>query len=236
MEPALALFAEWNREGYNLRPNNAKAKEPYQMAYPFVLPELGYPHDALEPHIDTRTMEIHHGKHHAGYTSKLNAALEGHPDLHDKSADDLLAGLDGLPASVQGAVRNNGGGYVNHALFWRVMTPGGASEPSGDLAAAIDMTFGSLGDFKAQFQAAAGGQFGSGWGWLCVDGSGGLQCFSTANQDSPVMQGMTPILGVDVWEHAYYLNYQNRRPDYLAAFWSVVNWDVVAAGYGAAFD
>ena len=204
------------------------------MAYPFDLPELGYSHDALEPHIDARTMEIHHGKHHAGYTSKLNAALEGHADLHDKSAEELLTGLDSLPASIQGAVRNNGGGYVNHALFWNVMEPGGASEPSGELAAAIDAGFGSFDDFKAKFEATAAGQFGSGWGWLCVDGNGDLQCFSTANQDSPVMQGMKPILGVDVWEHAYYLKYQNRRPDYLAAFWSVVNWDVVGARYGRA--
>jgi Fe-Mn family superoxide dismutase len=204
------------------------------MAYPFALPDLAYAHDALEPHIDARTMEIHHGKHHAAYTSKLNAALEGHPDLHDKSAEELLAGLDSLPDSIQGAVRNNGGGYVNHALFWDVMTPGGASTPSGDLAAAIDTTFSSLDDFKGKFEGNAAGQFGSGWGWLCVDADGNLQCFATANQDSPVMQGVTAILGVDVWEHAYYLNYQNRRPDYLAAFWNVVNWDIVGARYDAA--
>jgi len=204
------------------------------MAYPFELPPLGYAHDALEPHIDTRTMEIHHGKHHAGYTSKLNAALESHGDLHGKSAIELIADLDALPSSIRGAVRNNGGGYVNHALFWDVMTPGGADAPSGDLAAAIDSAFGSLDDFKARFQATAGGQFGSGWGWLCADGKGGLSVVSTANQDSPYMDGLTPILGVDVWEHAYYLNYQNRRPDYLSAFWNVVNWDVVASRYAAA--
>ena len=204
------------------------------MAYPFALPELAYAHDALEPHIDARTMEIHHGKHHAGYTKNLNAALEGHPGLHSKSAPDLLADLDSLPESIRGAVRNNGGGYVNHALFWEIMTPGGSAAPSGDLASAIDSSFGSFDDFKTQLQAKAGGQFGSGWGWLAVDGSGGLQCSSTANQDSPYMQGMTPILGVDVWEHAYYLNYQNRRPDYLSAWWNVVNWDVVAANYDAA--
>ncbi len=204
------------------------------MAYPFQLPELGYAHDALEPHIDARTMEIHHGKHHAGYTSKLNAALEGHADLHGKSAEELVGDLDALPESIRTAVRNNGGGYVNHALFWDVMTPGGASAPSGDLASAIDAAFGSFDDFKAKFQATAGGQFGSGWGWLAVDGSGALKCFSTANQDSPLMQGMNPILGVDVWEHAYYLNYQNRRPDYLSAFWNVTNWDKVAARYEAA--
>ena len=204
------------------------------MAYPFELPDLGYAHDALEPHIDARTMEIHHGKHHAGYTSKLNAALEGHADLHGRSAEALIADLDALPAEIRGAVRNNGGGFVNHTLFWDVMTPGGASAPSGDLAAAIDGAFGSFDDFKARFQATAGGQFGSGWGWLAVDGDGALSVFSTANQDSPHMQGLTPILGVDVWEHAYYLNYQNRRPDYLAAFWNVVNWDVVAARYADA--
>jgi len=204
------------------------------MAYPFDLPELGYAHDALEPHIDARTMEIHHGKHHAGYTSKLNAALEGHAELHDKSALELISDLDALPEAIQGAVRNNGGGYVNHSLFWDVMTPGGADAPSGDLAVAVEGAFGSFDEFKARFQATAGGQFGSGWGWLSVDGSGGLSVHSTANQDSPYMEGLTPILGVDVWEHAYYLNYQNRRPDYLAAFWSVVNWDVVAGRHSGA--
>jgi Fe-Mn family superoxide dismutase len=204
------------------------------MAYPFKLPDLGYAHDALEPHIDARTMEIHHGKHHAGYTSKLNGALEGHSALHGKAAVELLAGLDTLPESIRGAVRNNGGGYVNHALFWDVMTPGGATAPAGAVAKAIDGAFGSFADFKAKFEATAGAQFGSGWGWLCVDGKGALSVFSTANQDSPHMTGLTPILGVDVWEHAYYLNYQNRRPDYLAAFWNVVNWDVVAKRLSAA--
>ena len=204
------------------------------MPYPFSLPDLGYAHDALEPHIDARTMEIHHGKHHAGYTSKLNAALEGHSDLHGKSAIELVSKLDALPDAIRGAVRNNGGGYINHALFWDVMTPGGASAPEGDLAAAIDSAFGSFDDFKAKFQAAAGGQFGSGWGWLCSDGAGALSIVATPNQDSPHSLGLTPILGVDVWEHAYYLNYQNRRPDYLSAFWNVVNWDRVAARYSAA--
>ena len=204
------------------------------MAYPFALPELGYAHDALEPHIDARTMEIHHGKHHAGYTSKLNAALEGHAGLHAKSAIELVAAIEALPESIQGAVRNNGGGYVNHTLFWDVMTPGGAEAPSGELAAAIEGAFGSFADFKGRFQDVAGAQFGSGWGWLCVDGKGGLSVMSTPNQDNPYMQGLTPILGVDVWEHAYYLNYQNRRPDYLAAFWNVVNWDVVGARFAAA--
>jgi len=204
------------------------------MAYPFQLPELGYAHDALEPHIDARTMEIHHGKHHAGYTKKLNNALEGHPELHAYPADQLLRGIHSLPADIQTAVRNNGGGYVNHALFWDIMTPGGANAPSGDLATAIDGAFGSFDDFKAKLQGAAGGQFGSGWGWLSVDALGRLSCFATPNQDSPLMQGFTPILGVDVWEHAYYLNYQNRRPDYLNAWWNVVNWDVVARRFAEA--
>jgi Fe-Mn family superoxide dismutase len=199
------------------------------MAYPFQLPELGFDHDALEPHIDARTMQIHHGKHHAGYTSKLNAALEGYPDFHGYSASQLLLGLHGLPEAIQGAVRNNGGGYHNHALFWDVITPGGASAPFGALAAGIDIAFGSLDGLKASLNAAAGARFGSGWGWLVVDAFGALRVYSTANQDSPLLHGETPILGVDVWEHAYYLNYQNRRPDYLTAFWNVVNWDAVAA-------
>jgi superoxide dismutase, Fe-Mn family len=204
------------------------------MAYPFQLPELGYAHDALEPTIDARTMEIHHGKHHAGYTNNLNKALEGHAALHGYSAEQLLRGIHSLPADIRTAVRNNGGGYANHALFWDIMTPGGAKAPSGALAKAMDGAFGSVDDFKTKLQATAGGQFGSGWGWLCVDAMGHLASFSTANQDSPFMDGFTPILGVDVWEHAYYLNYQNRRPDYLKAWWDVVNWDVVARRFDAA--
>ena len=204
------------------------------MAYPFALPELGYSFDALEPHIDARTMEIHHGKHHAGYTSKLNDALEGHSDLHGKSAEALIADLDSVPEKIRTAVRNNGGGYVNHALFWDIMQPGGAEAPSGDLASAIDSAFGSFDAFKVKLQGAAGGQFGSGWGWLVVDGNGGLQVVSTPNQDSPLSQGLRPILGVDVWEHAYYLHYQNRRPEYLSAWWNVVNWDVVGKRYADA--
>ena len=203
------------------------------MAYPFELPDLGYDHDALEPYIDARTMGIHHGKHHAGNTNNLNAALAAHSDFHSHSVEDLLSDIDALPESIRGAVRNNGGGYANHALFWSIMTPGGTDSPSGDLSLAIDNAFGSIDDFKSKFQATAGGQFGSGWGWLCVDGDGAVCCFSTANQDSPLMREMTPILGVDVWEHAYYLNYQNRRPDYLSAWWNVVNWDVVAQLYSA---
>jgi Fe-Mn family superoxide dismutase len=203
------------------------------MAYPYQLPDLGYAHDALEPYIDARTMEIHHGKHHAGYTNKLNAALEGQPELHTRSAIELVADLDAIPGSIRTAVRNNGGGYVNHALFWDVMTPGGATSPGGALAAAIEAAFGSVDDFKAKFESTAAGQFGSGWGWLCADGSGSLSVLSTPNQDSPLSQGLTPVLGVDVWEHAYYLHYQNRRPDYLSSFWNVVNWDKVAARYDA---
>ena len=198
------------------------------MAYPFELPELGYDYDALEPHIDARTMEIHHSKHHQGYTNKLNAALEGHSGFHSFSAEQLLRALDAMPASIRGAVRNNGGGFYNHGLFWSVMTPGGADRPGGELAAALDDTFGSFDTFKEKLSSAAGGQFGSGWGWLAVSPFGSLEVVSSANQDSPLIQGYTPILGVDVWEHAYYLKYQNRRPDYLVAWWNVVNWDVVA--------
>ena len=197
------------------------------MAYPFQLPDLGFAHDALEPHIDARTMEIHHGKHHAGYTAKLNAALEGHPELHGRSAEDLMRGLSALPADIQGAVRNNGGGYVNHALFWETLVPGRASAPEGALAAAIDSAFGSFDEFKAKFATAANTRFGSGWAWLAVNDAGGLTVTSTPNQDTPLMEGSTPILGIDVWEHAYYLHYQNRRPDYVNAFWNVVNWTVV---------
>ena len=200
----------------------------------FQLPDLPYAHDALEPHIDTRTMEIHHGKHHAGYTKKLNAALEGHSDWAAKSIETILRDLESVPKDIRGGVRNNGGGYANHCLFWEVMSPNGGGTPGGALGAAITSTFGSFDDFKAKFVSAAGTRFGSGWGWLCVNANGGLVVTSTANQDSPYSSGLTPILGVDVWEHAYYLNYQNRRPDYLAAFFSVVSWDAVAAKYAAA--
>ena len=203
------------------------------MAYPFQLPDLQYAHDALEPHIDARTMEIHHGKHHAAYTANLNAALADHPGLHGKSADELVSDLAALPESIRAAVRNNGGGYVNHAMFWQLMTPGGADAPGGALASAIDAAFGSVDAFKQRFAAAAVGRFGSGWAWLAAGGDGSLEVLSTPNQDTPVMTGKTPILGVDVWEHAYYLNYQNRRPDYVAAFWNVVNWTVVGENYAA---
>jgi len=199
----------------------------------FELPKLPYAFDALEPHIDARTMEIHHGKHHAGYTSKLNAALEG-SGLENKSIEELLASMD----MENGALRNNGGGFYNHSLFWSVMSPNGGGNPSGDLASAIDSTFGSLDVLKEKFNAAAGTRFGSGWAWLCVKSDGSLEVCSSANQDNPLMPGIgcggTPILGLDVWEHAYYLNYQNRRPDYVSAFWNVVNWDEVAKRYAAA--
>lgn len=199
----------------------------------FQLPDLPYAHDALEPYIDTRTMQIHHGKHHQGYTNKLNAALDGHAALQGMSIEDILRGIGMVPESIRTAVRNNGGGFANHSLFWEIMGPGAGGDPSGGLAAAINGAFGSLDAFRAKFAAAAGTRFGSGWAWLVVDGSGNLQVYSTANQDSPFMQGDTPILGLDVWEHAYYLHYQNRRPDYVSAFWNVVNWDQVAANYDA---
>ncbi|AEB12154.1 superoxide dismutase [Marinithermus hydrothermalis] len=204
------------------------------MGYPFKLPELGYAYDALEPHIDARTMEIHHTKHHQAYVNNLNAALEKHPYLHGAGLEALLRNLAALPEEIQTAVRNNGGGHANHSLFWEVIAPGGSREPTGALAQAIQETFGSFEAFKERFAKAAATRFGSGWAWLAVDAFGKLHVFSTANQDSPLMQGFTPILGLDVWEHAYYLKYQNRRPEYIQAFWNVVNWDVVAQKYEAA--
>lgn len=197
------------------------------MAYS--LPELPYAYDALEPHFDARTMEIHHTKHHQGYTTKVNAALEG-TDFEGKEIEEVLSNIDSLPADKKQAVINNGGGFANHSLFWSVLSPNGGGAPSGDLATAIDTAFGSFDAFKEQFSNAAGTRFGSGWAWLVVD-NGDLKVISTANQDSPIMDGLTPILGLDVWEHAYYLNYQNRRPDYVTAFWNVVNWDAVAANF-----
>ena len=200
----------------------------------FELPALPYPKDALEPHVDARTMEIHHGKHHATYTNNLNAALEAHPALQQRSIEELLRGFDALPSDVQTAVRNNGGGYANHNLFWEVMSPQGGGRPGGELGTAIDETFGTFEAFQATFADAAAKRFGSGWAWLVVDGDGALQVYSTANQDSPFMSGHTPVLGLDVWEHAYYLNYQNRRPDYVKAFWNVVDWGKVDALYVSA--
>ena len=200
----------------------------------FELPSLPYPEDALEPHIDARTMSIHHDKHHAAYTNNLNSALEGQADLAGKSIEALLGDLNAVPEAIRTAVRNNGGGYANHNLFWEIMGPGGGGEPSGDLAAAIADAFGSFTAFKEQFAKAATTRFGSGWAWLYVGQDGKLAIGSTPNQDTPLMEGNTPILGLDVWEHAYYLNYQNRRPDYIAAWWNVVNWDAVAQKYAAA--
>ncbi len=201
------------------------------MTYPFQLPPLGYPFDALEPYIDARTMEIHHDKHHGAYTNNLNAALEQAPDWHGKSAEQILASLDKVPEAVRTAVRNNGGGYVNHTYFWTWMKPGGSKEPVGKVQAALNQSFGSFDAFKDQFSKAAATRFGSGWAWLLADGDK-LSIASTPNQDSPLMEGKKPILGLDVWEHAYYLKYQNRRPDYIAAWWSVVNWDEVERSFG----
>jgi Fe-Mn family superoxide dismutase len=192
------------------------------------LPALPYAHDALEPHIDARTMEIHHGKHHATYVTKLNAALEGQAALADKSVCELVANLDAVPESIRGAVRNNGGGHWNHNFFWKVMGPNAGGEPTGEVAEGINAAFGSFAEFQAQFEAAGAGRFGSGWVWLVLNKEGKFAITSTPNQDNPIMDGSgLPLLGCDVWEHAYYLNYQNRRPDYLKAFWNVVNWNQV---------
>ncbi|WP_394974515.1 superoxide dismutase [uncultured Croceitalea sp.] len=199
---------------------------------PFELPSLPYAHDALEPHIDARTMEIHHGKHHNGYTTKLNAAIAG-TELEGKSIDTILTNLD----MSNGAVRNNGGGFYNHSLFWSIMSPDGGGSPSGELGNAIDEAFDSYDGFKEKFSASAGTRFGSGWAWLCVHKGGKVEICSTPNQDNPLMPGVGcggyPILGLDVWEHAYYLNYQNRRPDYVSAFFNVINWDKVNELYAA---
>jgi superoxide dismutase, Fe-Mn family len=200
------------------------------MPYPFKVPELPYGFDALEPHIDAKTMEIHHGKHHAAYVNKLNEALEKHSNLHGKSVEELLRGIDDVPEDIRTAVRNNGGGHANHSLFWEIMGPGGGGAPTGQLADAIKQKFGSFDDFRQKINAAGVGQFGSGWSWLVV-GDNGLDSYSTANQDSPLMKGHRPVLGVDVWEHAYYLKYQNRRPDYLEAWWNTLNWEEIDRRY-----
>lgn len=197
----------------------------------FELPALKFAFDALEPAIDARTMEIHHDKHHAAYIANLNKALESAPELYGKSIESILKDLGSLPESIRTAVRNNGGGHANHSLFWELLTPGGKSSPSGALLADIEKTFGSTDAFMEKFNSAAATRFGSGWAWLVVDSEKKLQVYSTANQDSPLMDQHTPILGLDVWEHAYYLNYQNRRPDYIKAFWSVVNWSFVEQEY-----
>lgn len=192
------------------------------MAY--TLPELPYAFDALEPYIDVETMHLHHDKHHNTYVTNLNAALEKYPELAEKSVEELIAYMDEIPADIRTAVQNNGGGHANHTFFWEIMAPNAGGTPTGALKDAIDETFGSFEDFKSEFKTAATGRFGSGWAWLVVD-NGKLSIMSTANQDSPLMEGKTPIIGLDVWEHAYYLKYKNVRPDYIAAFWEVVNWD-----------
>ncbi|HEY7685026.1 MAG TPA: superoxide dismutase [Gemmatimonadales bacterium] len=200
---------------------------------PHTLPALPYDFAALEPHIDTQTMQIHHGKHHQAYINNLNGALDKHPELHEKSLEDLLRGINTVPEDIRAVVRNNGGGHHNHSLFWTIMAPNAGGEPGGKLADAIGKAFGGFAKLKEAFATAATTRFGSGWAWLAVSG-GKLEVFSTANQDSPLMDGKVPILGLDVWEHAYYLKYQNRRPDYVGAWWNVVNWPEVARRLDAA--
>ena len=202
------------------------------MAYE--LPPLPYPFDALEPQIDAKTMEIHHDKHHQAYITNANNALKDHPELASKPVDELIANLSVVPEAIRGAVRNNAGGHSNHSFFWKILGPNAGGEPKGDLAEAIKSTFGGFEQFKEKIQAAGAGRFGSGWAWLVVNKEGKLEVISTPNQDSPIMDGLKPVFGVDVWEHAYYLKYQNRRPDYLKAIWAVVNWDVVGQYYEAA--
>ncbi|AIY05281.1 MULTISPECIES: superoxide dismutase SodA [Planococcus] len=201
------------------------------MAYE--LPELPYAYDALEPHIDKETMNIHHTKHHNTYITNVNAALEGHEDLASKSVEELIADLDAVPESIRTAVRNNGGGHANHSLFWKLLSPNGGGNPTGALGEAINSKFGSFDEFKEKFAAAGKTRFGSGWAWLVLS-NGELEVVSTPNQDSPLMEGKTPLLGLDVWEHAYYLKYQNKRPDYINAFWNVVNWEEVSNRYETA--
>jgi Fe-Mn family superoxide dismutase len=196
---------------------------------PFTLPDLPYPFNALEPHIDAKTMEIHHDKHHGTYVSKLNTALEKAPSFQGRPIEEIHKSLDSIPAEVRGAVRNHGGGHLNHSLFWKLLSPKGGGKPTGALSNAIDKSFGSFDAFKEQFVNAATNLFGSGWAWLASDTSGKLSVVGLPNQDSPVSQGLKPILGLDVWEHAYYLKYQNRRPDYITAFWNIVSWEQVAA-------
>lgn len=201
------------------------------MAY--TLPDLPYAYDALEPYFDEETMHLHHDKHHNTYVNNLNAAIEKHPELGEKSVEDLVADLNNVPEDIYTAVRNNGGGHVNHAFFWKILSPDGGGEPTGALGNAIDKEFGSFDSFKDEFKTAATGRFGSGWAWLVLD-NGKLKITSTPNQDSPLTDGQTPVLGLDVWEHAYYLKYKNVRPDYIAAFWHIVNWDQANKNYEAA--
>lgn len=200
----------------------------------FELPDLPYAYDALEPYIDKETMNIHHTKHHNTYVTNLNAALEGHADLQNKTLEELLSDLDAVPEDIRTAVRNNGGGHYNHSLFWEMLSPNGGGEPKGELADEINKAFGSFDAFKEKFEQAAITRFGSGWAWLVVNKNGELEVYSTPNQDNPIMNGDKPILGIDVWEHAYYLKYQNRRPEYVSNFWNVVNWDQVEKNYQAA--
>ena len=202
----------------------------------FELPPLPYAYEALEPTIDTTTMQIHHDKHHAAYVNNLNAALEKHPEFETGSIWELVMKIDQVPEDIRTAVRNNGGGHANHSIFWGVMGPNAGGAPTGELADAINKAFGTFDDFKAKFKAAGVGRFGSGWSWLVLEKGGGLAVMSTANQDNPLMEGKGPLLGIDVWEHAYYLKYQNRRPDYIDAWWNVVNWDAVAKEYATTKD
>ncbi|BAL62604.1 superoxide dismutase [Melissococcus plutonius] len=200
----------------------------------YILPDLPYAYDALEPYIDTETMHLHHDKHHNTYVTKLNEAIEKHPELGNQSVEELITNMNAIPEDIRLAVRNNGGGHANHSFFWKVMGPNAGGEPTGAVKEAINQTFGSFEKMKEQFNAAAASRFGSGWAWLVVDKNKKLSILSTANQDSPLMEGKTPILGLDVWEHAYYLKYKNVRPDYIAAFWNVVNWEQVNQNYEAA--
>lgn len=214
------LFDEEREQNYNRRTTS-------NLISMHQLPKLPYSYDALEPHIDARTMEIHHTKHHQAYVDNLNKALEGHSELQEKSLEEVLGGIETLPEDIRTAVRNHGGGHANHSLFWNVMKPQGGGEPKGQLKESIEKTFGSMESFKEQFTKAASTRFGSGWAWLSKDGSGNLVVHSTQNQDSPLMEAKIPLMGIDVWEHAYYLKYQNKRPDYIANWWNTINWDFI---------
>ena len=218
------------------RPVLTSARKELSFFMPHTLPPLPYDFAALEPHIDARTMEIHHGKHHQAYVANLNSALDRHPELLNEMLEDLLRRINSIPEDIRAIVRNNGGGHHNHSLFWTVMAPKQGGTPTGRLADAIEKTFGDFAEFKERLSGAAATRFGSGWAWLVVTRDGQLEVYSTSNQDSPLMEGKTPILGLDVWEHAYYLKYQNRRADYVAAWWSVVNWKAVARYYEAALN
>ena len=230
---ALAGAAMAALPGAMAQPNPGMPAAPMAPSGPFTVPPLPYPYDALEPYIDARTMEIHHDKHHAAYVANLNKAVADYPDVAKMSVEDMLKDLNAIPEKIRVTVRNNGGGDFNHTLFWQMLKKGGG-EPTGDLAKAMDSTFGNFSNFKDSFSKAAVGQFGSGWAWLVVDANKRLSIEPTPNQDSPITQAKQPLLGVDVWEHAYYLKYQNRRPDYVAAFFNVINWDYVAGRYAKA--